>query len=1168
MLGAFGDESPSCRCDLRIDDHRLRVDSDAYPGSGDLATAPACRATVVRELAEREIEVVLTSHRSLERAYEREGLALLVAAGRFHARAGFHDRDIARTATRDPIAATEAAANRRSRVSRLATETGLVHATGSGDYEEIFRPFIGPTIAHSRIRLSPERSAELVDWAELDTGATVRIYRRDDGLVYHIDPLEGRFDPETLALLADARDHLVSCGISRKQPPAAAVRAVATRGAPVDALSRVLRKHTQGWGILSDLFADPAVSDVFVSAPADEMSLRVRRDGRSMPTNVRLTDRGTATLASRFRRESGRAFSRADPTIDAATEVAGRRGRAAGVTSPVSDGVSFAFRAHDPTPWTLPALVANETLLPRPAGLCALAVVRGAAVLVTGARGAGKTTLLSALCWELSPSTRTLVVEDTPELPVGQLRADGRDIQRLMVTTDDGPGLGPIRALRSALRLGEGALVVGEVRGEEATHRVWIERVLETTDEHVAGHTPAEASPAEPGPGTPMAVGVNLSADRAYVALLREAELSGVLDGVYAANSRLRSRVQRVSVSRSGRGHLSGWTRVGETIDESNRVTPAQVVSPDAGEGWHTLASYGREVDVRRTIVRRWRRGNRTRTTRLTRTVTYRVGLGVVGRHSTSELAPNRGIATVHESGAGPLGGRNLADVTPRAVDRLIRSRGGVDRLSVRAVTDGVDTGVVRVDGAQPEGLREWVRRDLGRLRERIRNVTVTVDRGDVGTFAVNPPAELSRKLATRRETLIDAPETYGSVAAKARVAARVAYLDRVIARLDQRASRRDARRGRLDGLLTGSGDGSLGVVQDIVRNHTTPVPDGAASDWPWIDAEPPYLSLVAVEGASVDGEPPLVARNHNIFATPHGGAANTVVELFSRRRTDLGTAAAALRSAGNSAPSAELERAINRSVRRLRTRLRTVLRRAGIGRTSNERRAIVTDGLSGWTTPAGRALALANGSAIDPIVHAAEGTMGPFNHTTRAQLEARLRTVLASASASEPIRPPRPPVAETATAVRRSAVGALRAGIESGGREDTDTERRRVLGKRLGSLPAGLPVAPVPGYWYATANFWKVTVKGTYGRFTVRTPRGRPGDLLAYVRDGSPVWVDVTLDGRRERLGRASRIRFETRTWIVVVVPPSGTGVGDTDGTPDERSEGWPDPPLDRAGT
>jgi hypothetical protein len=104
----------------------------------------------------------------------------------------------------------------------------------------------------------------------------------------------------------------------------------------------------------------------------------------------------------------------------------------------------------------------------------------------------------------------------------------------------------------------------------------------------------------------------------------------------------------------------------------------------------------------------------------------------------------------------------------------------------------------------------------------------------------------------------------------------------------------------------------------------------------------------------------------------------------------------------------------------------------------------------------------------------------------------------------------------------------------------------------------AGLPVAPVPGYWYLTANVWRVDVRGSWARFAVRTRRGGPGAPVTYVRDGSVARLDWDEDGEAERLGRDERVAFETATTVVVAVPPGGRGVGDVDGNADERSPGW----------
>ena len=119
-----------------------------------------------------------------------------------------------------------------------------------------------------------------------------------------------------------------------------------------------------------------------------------------------------------------------------------------------------------------------------------------------------------------------------------------------------------------------------------------------------------------------------------------------------------------------------------------------------------------------------------------------------------------------------------------------------------------------------------------------------------------------------------------------------------------------------------------------------------------------------------------------------------------------------------------------------------------------------------------------------------------------------------------------------------------------------------RLANRSFERVPSGLPVAPVPGYWYATVNVWHVTVRGEYARFGVRADRGRPsepGAGIAYVRDGSAVALDVDGDDAAERVGRSTRVSFDVSTTVVVVVPPGKSGVGDRNGDADERSDGWP---------
>ncbi|SNR53425.1 ATPase, T2SS/T4P/T4SS family [Halorubrum vacuolatum] len=452
-----------------IGDHVvLVVDADDCPGRGDLASSQACRATVVRALTDRDADTIRTRSGGRERRYAGRAAALLLAAGRFRERVRFHEDRLADRVARDPLGAAREASGRAGVPKRIAAETGLeAIATEAVDDADAFRAQIGPSIAAARIVAEPPAEARLIDRWEVDTGAVIRLYEGTDALrTYHLTPPTADFTDEALATLDAARERLVRDPIGGDRAPYRAVRAVASAEDPVEDLHETLRRHTSGHGMLEHVFADERVGDATLTAPVTENPLRVVVDGERCHSNIWVPPTGAATLASRLRRASGRSFSRASPTLDATLETESGSVRVAATTPPASDGLSFTFRRGDPGAWTLARLVEVGTLTPAAAGLLSVAVEHGVSGLIAGGRGAGKTTMLGSLLFELPPRTRSLLIEDTPELPVDALAAVGRDVQRLRV--GDGAEPSPRSAVRTALRLGSGALVVGEVRGEEA----------------------------------------------------------------------------------------------------------------------------------------------------------------------------------------------------------------------------------------------------------------------------------------------------------------------------------------------------------------------------------------------------------------------------------------------------------------------------------------------------------------------------------------------------------------------------------------------------------------------------------------------------------------------------------------------------------------------------
>ncbi len=470
ILDFFGSDTGSgaCDCELTIDENTLTI--DASECDGNLATAEHCRTHVITTLEGKSIEDISVHSTGLKHRYSDEAVSLLQAAGRFIELLGDRNDRLRELASTDPLEVGSELESRVDVISDIGIESGLTSAIdGIESYDEILKPAVGMSISYYYADQTIPKNARLLDMKTLDTGSEVRIYERENRIpLYMIDVFDTTLDVEQRELLVDAYEAIAE-GLASGDRAASRALEIVGDGEIDPQLTNVLAKHTHGYGILEDMFSDPEVSDVYVTSPVTQNPVRVKHDGEAMSTNIQLSPQGADALASRVRRTSGRAFSRATPTVDATADLeCGTGVRIAGVTDPVADGMAFAFREHAEDRFTLPGLVANGTMIPEVAAFLSVAIERNAAALIAGTRGSGKTTLLGTLLYELTPDTRTVVIEDTPELPVDSLQSVDRDVQALRTGTGDGPEISPTDALRTALRLGDGALVVGEIRGEEA----------------------------------------------------------------------------------------------------------------------------------------------------------------------------------------------------------------------------------------------------------------------------------------------------------------------------------------------------------------------------------------------------------------------------------------------------------------------------------------------------------------------------------------------------------------------------------------------------------------------------------------------------------------------------------------------------------------------------
>lgn len=244
----------------------------------------------------------------------------------------------------------------------------------------------------------------------------------------------------------------------------------------VEELCNIVHRYTVGLGIFDVLLSDPRLEDIYIDAPCDKNRIHVTVSGVSgmnsnqrCRTNLMVDRKEVMNLINILKRDSGLPFCESDPVLE--TDIKGYDARATVVGYPMSpNGDSVSLRKHSDRPWTLSRLIANGTLDSDVAGLLSFLVENRCTFLICGARGAGKSSMLSALLFEFPLSQRILTIEDTMELPGDKMRRMGFKVQTLLIDDRmDGSSLSRAdEALRVSLRMGESAIILGEVRGDEA----------------------------------------------------------------------------------------------------------------------------------------------------------------------------------------------------------------------------------------------------------------------------------------------------------------------------------------------------------------------------------------------------------------------------------------------------------------------------------------------------------------------------------------------------------------------------------------------------------------------------------------------------------------------------------------------------------------------------
>jgi len=365
-------------------------------------------------------------------------------------------------------------------------------------YNHLFKPDIIPNFTFTRLVLDLPEEAEILDQYKVGEGtydeSLVTILKTNDEpkAIYHLSPPENSLNEDQNMLLNMARSVLIE-----HQPKAeeftdtertrqvflniakdllrdlAGTKGITLSYDDINKLSTILVRHTIGFGLIEVLLQDSKLQDIVLNAPIPRTKIYLRhQDHAQCVTNILPSQEDVNSWAAKFRMISGRPLDEANPILDTQLEIGRFRARIAIIQQPLSpDGLSYALRRHRESPWTLPLFFTNRMINPFAAGLLSFLVDGSRTMLVAGTRSSGKTSLLGSLMLEIIPKYRIIVIEDSLELPVESLRKLNYDILRMKVRSallKSGNEVSADDGIRTSLRLGDSALILGEVRSVEA----------------------------------------------------------------------------------------------------------------------------------------------------------------------------------------------------------------------------------------------------------------------------------------------------------------------------------------------------------------------------------------------------------------------------------------------------------------------------------------------------------------------------------------------------------------------------------------------------------------------------------------------------------------------------------------------------------------------------
>ncbi len=356
-------------------------------------------------------------------------------------------------------------------------------------YHAVFSPVAKPDFMFTRLMAAFPQDGEEIDSYTVH-GTDVTIFKLPSTVqyLYHIIPPEFKLSEDKYELLDAAKRIISEHKPTRSEfidpervrqvffnvgsdlvEELAGQRQLKLRSRETEELAEILVRYTIGFGLIEVLLKDEKIQDITANSPMGRLPIFiVHQDYDDCMTNIVPTVNDADSWATKLRLMSGRPLDEANPILDTELLVPGARARVAVVGEPLNPvGLAYSFRRHRDKPWTFPLFIRSRMMTPLSAGLLSFLIDGSRTMLVAGTRSAGKTSLLGAVMVEIMRKYRILSIEDTLELPVAALKKLNYNIQSMKVASALTRGTTEVSAdegIRATLRMGDSALIVGEVR--------------------------------------------------------------------------------------------------------------------------------------------------------------------------------------------------------------------------------------------------------------------------------------------------------------------------------------------------------------------------------------------------------------------------------------------------------------------------------------------------------------------------------------------------------------------------------------------------------------------------------------------------------------------------------------------------------------------------------